>query len=177
LDSLHDCQNQVRGILLPYLVDLYEAARETVHLCVLDEDAAICVERLGGSRSVPIGTRAGERMPLHCTAAGKILLAYAPESVRRRQMTGPLRGFTRSTITSPVALSGAIRRAARDGCAFDREEFVPGLTSVAVPVMGPDGATAALSVTGPVTEFEPLRVVARIRHIAAVATQELLLAG
>jgi len=114
-------------------------------------------------------------MPLHCTAPGKLLLAYAPESVRRQHLTGPLPSFTRSTITSPVVLSAAIRRVRRDGYAFECEEHVSGRTSVAVPVLGADGSTvAALSVTGPVTEFQPLRVVGRIRHIAAAASQQLL---
>jgi len=175
LNALHDCQNELREILLPYLVDTYEAARGTVQLCVLGDDMAICLERLGTSRSAPAGPRAGERIPLHCTAAGKILLAYAPESVRRQHLAGPLPSLTRSTITSPVALSTEIRRVRRDGYAVDREEHVPGRTSVAVPVWGADGSpVAALSVTGPATELQPLRVVGRIRPIAAAASQQLL---
>lgn len=175
VDTLHECQpSRLRDALLPYLVDSYELTRETVHLGVRQGDHGRCVERLGGRKQAPATPpRVGERLPLHRTGLGKVLLTHAPEAVRRRSLS-ELTAFTESTLTSAAALSMEVRRIRRDGYAVDHEESGPGLTSVAVPVYGASRTVvAALSITGPAARFEPLRVVDALRRIADAASRDL----
>src|SRR5918911_1641376 len=57
---------------------------ETVNVAVLDEGAAMNVSQARGSAAVAVQNWVGRRTPLHATSSGKVLLAFAPDDVRRR---------------------------------------------------------------------------------------------
>jgi DNA-binding IclR family transcriptional regulator len=128
--------------------DLYEATHENVHLAVLDGTEALYVEKLSGRRAMPVRTRRGGRLPLHATAVGKVLLAYAPESLFRATVEAGLDRYTAHTIIAPGHLRRALAEIRRTGIAYAREELTVGTLSVASAVLDPDGGpVAALSVT------------------------------
>src|SRR3712207_7912270 len=70
-------------LALPHLQDLVAATGHTVHLAVLDGASALVIERLAGTKTIPTRHSPGSRLPLHCTAVGKALLAYARSEERR----------------------------------------------------------------------------------------------
>jgi DNA-binding IclR family transcriptional regulator len=144
-------------LAMPFLQDLYERTHETVHLGVTDGQAVVYVAKIGGHRQAPAPSRIGGRMPLHCTAIGKVLLAHAGPEVRREVLTGPLERRTPHTIVAPGLLRRQLGAVLENGVAFEREESTPGLLCVAAPVLDSDGraAVAAISVTGPVGRFRP----------------------
>ena len=128
--------------------DLYEATHENVHLAVLDGTEALYVEKLSGRRAMPVRTRRGGRLPLHATAVGKVLLAYAPESLFRETVEAGLHRYTAHTIIAPGHLRRALTEIRRTGIAYAREELTVGTLSVASAVLDADGGpVAALSVT------------------------------
>ncbi|MDQ6523073.1 IclR family transcriptional regulator [Nocardioides sp. LHD-245] len=144
-------------VAMPFLQDLYERTHETVHLGVRDGTEVVYVAKIGGHRQARSPSRAGGRMPMHCTALGKVLLAHADPAVRSAVLSGPLPRRTPHTIVAPGLLEQQLDRALEAGLAFEREESTPGLLCVAAPVLQPDGATAvaAISVTGPIGRFRP----------------------
>lgn len=145
-------------VATPYLEDLYERTHETVHLGVRQGAEVLYVAKIGGHRQAASPSRLGGRLPLHVTAIGKSLLAFAPDNVRDTVLRGPLEHRTPRTVVAPGALRRQLDRVRRGGAAYELEESQIGLGCVAAPVLGVDGlAVAAVSVTGPVTRFAPHR--------------------
>ncbi|WP_232421839.1 IclR family transcriptional regulator [Nocardioides sp. Iso805N] len=144
-------------LAMPFLQDLYERTHETVHLGVTDGQAVVYVAKIGGHRQANAPSRVGGRMPLHCTAIGKVLLAHADPVDRNTVLSAPLQRRTAHTIVAPGLLRRQLESVLDSGVAFEREESTLGLLCVASPVMGLDGRTAvaAVSVTGPVGRFRP----------------------
>jgi DNA-binding IclR family transcriptional regulator len=88
----------------------------------------------------------GSRVPVHCSASGKVFLAQMSPAQRRRLMAAaPLQKYTPSTLTDIEQIDEQLQQVRRDGYALDREEFLPGLVCVAVRVPPAAGGTRALS--------------------------------
>jgi DNA-binding IclR family transcriptional regulator len=172
----------LRAVALPFMSDLSEATHEHVHLAVLDGTEVLYVEKLDGRRATPARTRRGGRLPLHATAAGKVLLAYAPESLFREVVAAGLQRYTAHTVVAAGHLRRALAEIRRSGIGYAREELTVGLNAVASPVLDPDGrAVAALSVTLPSGRTD-LRRLGPAVHTAAISVsralqQRALLAG
>ncbi|MER7045045.1 IclR family transcriptional regulator [Streptomyces jumonjinensis] len=161
----------VRDRLLPFLADLYEASRETVHLAVLDGSHVIYLAKLYGHRPAPVPSRIGGRLPAHATAVGKVLLAYDSDAAEQA-LSRPLERYTAHTIADPGDLAAELNRIRRTGVAFDHAEYQPGLACVAAPVLGRGGrAVAALSVAGRQGRIDTERLGARARLVAAEASR------
>lgn len=162
---------RVRDVLLPFLTDLYELTRETVHLAVLHDTHVAYLAKLYGHRSLAVPSRIGGRLPAHATAVGKVLLAYDFDAAER--VTGaPLHRFTDRTVTDPDELAAELGRIRRTGVAFDDEEFQPGVACVAAPVLSRGGrAVAALSIAGRHGRIDTRRLSAEARRVAAAASQ------
>jgi DNA-binding IclR family transcriptional regulator len=97
-------------------------------------------------------TVVGTVLPLHCGAAGKVLLAYVPAAERRKLMDGkPLTRFTQATITHRAALEESLERIRRDGYGFSVGEREEGSYSLVAPIFGRRGdVVASLAISGPV---------------------------
>jgi DNA-binding IclR family transcriptional regulator len=155
-------------VAMPFLQDLYERTHETVHLGVQEGTEVVYVAKIGGHRQARSPSRTGGRMPMHCTAIGKVLLAHAESSVRDEVLGGPLERRTPHTVVAPGMLRRQLDRVLETGAAYEREESTPGLLCVAAPVLDPDGraALAAVSVTGPVGRFRPEAHETAVRAVA-----------
>jgi DNA-binding IclR family transcriptional regulator len=159
-----------RGLLevaTPFLEDLYERTHETVHLGVRESTEVVYVAKIGGHRQAATPSRAGGRMPVHCTALGKALLAHAGAELRGTVLAGPLERRTPRTVVAPGLLARQLEEVLETGVAFEHEESVVGIACVAAPVLvGGVEAVAALSITGPTTRFRPDHHVAAVRAAA-----------
>ena len=112
-------------------------------------------------------------MPVHCSASGKLLLAYgAPELREHVLLSAPYRAYTKNTITSSQALASELEAVRERGHAEDDQELLPGVNCLAVPVRGRKGeVVAGLAVMAPATST-PLSVLRRhLPEIAACAAQ------
>jgi DNA-binding IclR family transcriptional regulator len=154
-------------VAIPFLQDLYERTHETVHLGMREGAEVVYVAKVGGHRQVPSPSRVGGRMPMHCTAIGKVLLAHADAGLRREVLGAELQRRTAHTIVAPGLLRRGLRRTVQEGVAFEREESALGLTCVAAPVFGADDkVVAAVSLAGPTARFRPEAHVDAIRAAA-----------
>jgi DNA-binding IclR family transcriptional regulator len=93
----------------------------------------------------------GTRVPLHCSAIGKLFLALMPGTRRRRLLESlELRRFTNTTITERPQLEAELKQIRKEQVSFDREEYLVGVVCTAVPVMGRNGETlAAIAIQAP----------------------------
>lgn len=137
----------------PYLKELAEFSRETVHLSVLDNGDVVVVDRhfYPGTVTVNIGFR----LPAHCTAAGKVLLAFRPfDEVRRVIKEESLSRFTANTITSIDLLFFQLDRIKVQGYAVSAEEYAEGIRAIAAPIRDHTGQpVAAVSILGPASRL------------------------
>jgi len=93
----------------------------------------------------------GSRVPLHCSAIGKLFLALAAAPRRRRLLQSlDLRRFTERTIIDGARLDSELRQIRKEQVSFDREEYLVGVICMAVPVIGKNGEMlAALAIQAP----------------------------
>lgn len=140
----------LRFVARPVCEQLADAVGETVTLDVLAGDSIEPIEQATASTSVVRVNWLGGRYPIHCTASGKVILAFGPEVVRRRLLAGPLERWTASTLTDRAALETQLEEARRSGFARTHEELEVGLDAIAAPVFGAQGdVVAAIDVSGP----------------------------
>jgi IclR family KDG regulon transcriptional repressor len=169
--------DQIRDVVTPFGADLYELTHQTVHLAALHGTDVVYIGKLYGHRRVPAPSAAGTRVPAHCTAPGKVLLAFDSDAFDAA-ISSPLRALTSKSITDPSTLGAQLVRVRQEGVAFDDQEAVAGLTCVAAPVFGVGNrAVATLSVSGPVTEFDARKFACVLRRVARASSQALQRAG
>ncbi|GAB3499759.1 IclR family transcriptional regulator [Amycolatopsis cihanbeyliensis] len=133
----------------PYLTDLYEATHENVHLAISDDLSTLFVDKVSGRSSVRIISRVGGRLPAYCTATGKVFLANSGRERFVRTVECGLTRYTPRTIVLPGLLRRELDRTGERGYGVNYEEAEVGVSAVAAPVYGPDGAVvAAISITG-----------------------------
>jgi len=122
-------------------------------LPALDElvaDEIVPIEQATASTSVVGVNWLGRRTPVHCTASGKVILAFGPTAVRERVLGRPLERSTAHTITGASDLNAQLSEALEDGFARTYEELEVGLDAIAAPVFASGGeVVAALDVSGP----------------------------
>jgi DNA-binding IclR family transcriptional regulator len=138
----------------PTLEELAARTRESAHLAVMRDFEVVHVDGVVPDRLAMTRSRVGIRLPLHCTALGKILLGCSPERVREaydRDVVdgGELIPRTPATIVDPHKLFEHVGAAAVRGYAIDLEECEHGLGCAAAPIFDEEGeVVAALSVSG-----------------------------
>lgn len=139
----------LREQAVPHLIDLLAETRQTVHLGVLQQCDVLYLEKLFGHGSARVATTVGTRRPSHATALGKVLLAYAPDTVRAQVLDRRLEQYTAQTKVDGRTLAGQLDQIRDTGCAIDCGEFVPDLSCVAAPVhLGGSGRViAAISIS------------------------------
>jgi DNA-binding IclR family transcriptional regulator len=141
----------LRDAARPYLEDLYGATGQNVQLAVRDGDAALVIEHFATREAVQTATRIGGRLPLHASAVGQVLLAFAPRADQEELLARPLHRFTEWTVTAPGELRRALAEVRRTGFAVASQTMPLPATAVAAPIIGPDGQTvAAMAVVVPV---------------------------
>jgi DNA-binding IclR family transcriptional regulator len=168
--------DRLRDLLVPFLVDLFESTRRTVHLASLHGSDVVYLSKLYSHHTIAAPSRIGSRLPAHCTAVGKVLLAYDAEAATAA-LSMPLHRLTPRSICAPNALAAELMRVRREGVAVDDEESRLGLACVAAPVMGRSGRpVAAMSVSAPKgTDMRP--VTASLRRVCASASQAISRSG
>jgi len=112
------------------------------------------------------------RLPLHSSSSGKILLAYSDEGHLADWLEQDLPAFTEHTVTDPVALREELRQIREQGFAACSEEYKLGVNAVAVPVSDQeDVVVAALSVLGPAYTLTRDKAMASVERMKAVSRE------
>ena len=155
-------------VATPFLEDLYERTHEVIHLALREGAEVVYVAKVTGHRAARSPSRVGGRMPVHATALGKALLAFASEEERIQVLRGPLERRTARTITAPGRLRQQLDAVVASGVAFEYEEGALGLVCVAAPILDAEDRTlAAISISGDAARFRPADHAASLRVAAA----------
>ena len=171
-------QLDLRRAVRPTLERLSHETGETANLVILEGGEALYLDKVESPQSLRIFSRIGRRAPLHCTAAGKVLLAsHSRQKVDALLGQGPLEALTRSTITSRSQLRGELEKISEQGFALDIEECEAGASCIAAPVRNAQGETvAALGISGPSVRMDTQRIqelVPRVVREARYAADQL----
>jgi DNA-binding IclR family transcriptional regulator len=146
-------RNMHIGLLaMPVMKALMARVEETVHLAVLHEGEVLYIDRVEGFHApATMYTHIGKRVPAHCTALGKAMLAHlSPETVLQIMAARGMRRMTKKTIIAPDALAQELECTRQRGYAIDDEEIEDGVRCIAVPIRDySDAVCAAISVSGP----------------------------
>lgn len=136
-----------------------QSCDETVHVAVLEDTDVIYIAKVDSTHAVRMVSAAGRRLPAHCTAVGKMLLAsLPPEELGRRLPERGLIGMTPNSLTSSGELRRALEEARRRGVAFEYRESNPDVSCVAAPVRDRAGrVVAALSISVPMIRWSAQR--------------------
>jgi IclR family transcriptional regulator, acetate operon repressor len=149
------------AVAQPFLERLGKATSETINLGVAGNGMVEQIAQVDSTYLIGGTNWVGMSVPLHCSALGKVLLAYGAAQLP----AGPLERRTDKTLTSEAALRADLAGVRARGYAVTDEELEPGLIAVAAPVHGYDGAViAALSVSAPTTRMTRERVPAAAGH-------------
>src|SRR6185437_11434946 len=137
---------------------------------ILDHDGVVCVNFLESQKVNRISSGIGLRKPVHCTAEGKVLIAYQPPQAIERLIAASHERRTPRTLTGPDMLREELAKIRARGYAIDDEEYEPGVRSIAAPVRDDSGsAVAAVGVTGPAQRLTKNRLAIIGRHVDAAA--------
>jgi len=162
-------QLDIRKVSQAHLEQLNHSTRETVHLTVRHRLTAVYIEKLDSPEPLRIHSRIGASVPLHCTAVGKVMLAYMGDPEQETTVNQlELRRHTENTVGSIQELQTQLARVKKDGFACDMEEHEPHIRCIAAPIWDHNGAVnASLSVTGPAVRMST----SRLRKIAPLVRE------
>ncbi|EHK64214.1 IclR family transcriptional regulator [Achromobacter arsenitoxydans] len=126
------------------LTKLVGALGETCNLTAPDGDQVVYMERVETTEPLRLFFAVGGHVPMHCTASGKLFLASMNRLERSRVLARlPLTRNTPRTLTDPSTLEAELERLAARGIGIDNEEFVRGMSAVAVPVRDAENRVVA----------------------------------
>jgi len=157
-------QLDIRRLSLPYLRELNQQTRETIHLTVRHGLSAVYVEKLDSPEPLRIHSRLGASVPLYCTAVGKVMLAYMPTDEQDRVLSQlELKRLTPNTAGSLQELKAELFRVRKNGYASDLEEHELHIRCLAAPIWDHTGnVQSSVSITAPSLRMP----VARLRQLA-----------
>jgi DNA-binding IclR family transcriptional regulator len=128
----------------PHLLHLASSLQETVNAAILQGSEITYLLSESGDRLLTPQVTVGMRLPAHCTALGKCLLAQLPEEIAREALgEEPYERLTSRTLTSWAEMVPHLEEIRASGVSVSEEEYEIGLVSIAVPVAWPDGPGAA----------------------------------
>jgi IclR family KDG regulon transcriptional repressor len=154
----------------PYMRQLVNRFQEICALGVFDRGQVLYVEILRSKHSLTIAARVGGHLPIHCTAGGKVLLAFLPLELVEPILDAPLATYTEKTITSPARLREELAVVRQRGYALDDEEFEVGIRAIAVPLRDIDGnVIAEMSMPGPAERLALERIPAMAEAMVEAA--------
>jgi IclR family transcriptional regulator, KDG regulon repressor len=169
-------QLEVREACRPVLAQVAFKTGRTCHVSVRDGLYATCIECVEAEQPLRLTVSIGRRTPLHAGAGSRVLLAYAPDEVLRKVMSGPLLKLSRNTATTPSVLGERLAKVRADGFCVSYSEAFEGVHGVAAPIRDQTTAVvAAISIGGvqPPTNRDERKIVRQALEAAAMISARL----
>ncbi|MHD0301134.1 IclR family transcriptional regulator [Rhodococcus sp. D-1] len=119
-----------------HAADLFARFKTVVGVSVLEEAQVRCIARVSGTSYGHVGwMNTGGRMPIHCTASGKAIMAFSSRELFTQVTSQPLEALTPATIIAPRELALQMQGIRRNGYSLVRDEVCTGSTSIGVPIV------------------------------------------
>lgn len=164
---------RLREVAQPSLAALMRRTGHQVHMAILDRDQVLLVEQMIPAHLPAPMTWLGKRLEIHCTALGKVLVAWQPEAQWARLVREhTLSRHNENTICTAKGFLAELKVTRQRGYALDDEEVDLGVRCVSVPVFDKDGQlAAAISVSGSTTQIHEGNAELMVRLLAATAAE------
>lgn len=141
------------------LKDLAERSGETIHLAVPSGTEVVYIDKVESKHALGMYSHIGARLPMHCTALGKAILAFSNDEQLRLVMSQPLTGRTPNSITTVNALEEELALIRSNGFAIDNEENELGIRCVGAPIFDYTATPiAAISISAPRDRMDRARL-------------------
>ncbi len=128
-------------------------------LSLFDHGNVFYIEVLKGNHALSIAAAVGQRLPAHCTASGKLFLAYLSPQELNAFLNHTLVAYTDKSITSPDKLRNHLESILQQGYGFDDEEYEAGIRAISAPICNQQGMViAAMSIPGPTSRMTTDRI-------------------
>jgi DNA-binding IclR family transcriptional regulator len=155
----------------PVTSDLARRVGETVNVTVLSGTEALYLDQVSGPSAIALHNWVGQRIPLHATSNGKVLLAFG-SPLLLGELRFPLRRFTERTVVDRAGLRADLAAVREQGYAIAVDELEVGLTAVAAPVTSATGAVvASVSASGPTFRLPAERLPEVARLVVAAGAE------
>lgn len=150
LGGLVQTQLELSETVEPILRTLVRLSGESAHLGILDDLEVVRATKVEGAQDGRLPSYLGERLPLYCTAGGKVILAFRGPELTERVIARGLRSYTRHTLINPMDLRAHLRDVRSQGYALDLDELHEGLRCVGAPIRDYTGTViGAVTIVGP----------------------------
>ncbi len=158
---------------IPHMQALQERFGETCDLSILSRGEVQYLEVVQSRQALQIAARPGQRLPVHCTASGKVFLAFLARDELAQVLGSSLVRYTDTTVTSRERIMEQLAEIRALGYGFDDGEYENGVRAVAAPIRDNSGAVVAVvSVPGPAARMDSGRV-AEIAAALIAATDDI----
>jgi IclR family pca regulon transcriptional regulator len=140
---------QLPRMLRPIVEQVARQIQEHVSVGTRDGDEIIHLVRSRYSHVSSLSIRPGSRVPMHCTAGGRIWLAWLDEQAREAYFArNPLQALTPYTQTDRVQLEAELLRVRAQGFSIVDQEYEVGMRVLGVPLLDRAGRIkATLTIT------------------------------
>lgn len=154
------------------LEELAATSRETANLGALIGAEVLYADRASSPQALRWQLGVGSRVPAHCSAMGKAILASLSPGEVARLLPARLERFTAGTMIDRETLMGDLSATRTRGYAVDEEEFMEGVRCVAVLVgRSPAGILHAVSIAGPAFRFTRDRAEGQVEAMRRAAAR------
>ena len=136
---------------------------QSVAIGQIEDGGVRIVDILRHRSDVEISSRPGALLDFHCTAQGKVALAFGPAALRQKLRRAPLRRWTAATITDLDRLESEIDRVKKRGWAVAPGEILSGINALAAPIFDASGKLAGT-----------IGILGSIQHLASRPAPELV---
>ncbi len=137
----------LKKIIRPYLQEIFSKCHETVNFGIVDNYNLIYVDKIVTSEPLRVDLEIGNKVSAYSTGIGKAILAFTDDldisSINFVKMT-------ENTVDSPEKFKSQLEFIRKNGYIIEHEEYIPGLTCLAVPIRNREGrAVAGISISVP----------------------------
>lgn len=152
---------------------LSEKLGETCNISIPDGGNIIYFDRVETHWPLRVQLQINDRVPLHCTASGKLFLSELTSIKRSRLLDKlALEQHTPNTLTSAEALKPALRQIRKDAVGVDNEEFLQGMIAVSVPIRDNEGRMyAALAMHAPTARLTLKQALENVPYMREAADE------
>ena len=169
LGKIYENTNTLVASARPIMRELAEITGESVALFILEGESSVCMAREFGSSRLVFSINEGDRMQLHASAAGRVLLTYASEELREKVLGGDntwLERFTPHTMVSPEKIKSELSLIRERGYAINRGERELEIAALSAPIFNHNQEVkSALAVVGPEQRFSDKRIEEMVKHL------------
>lgn len=168
----------IRAISKRYLQNLSIKTGQTSHLVILDGKEGIYIDKVEGNSGTILYSRIGRRIPIHCSAVGKALVAFKSKDELDETLDGYIyHKQTPNTITNEAGFLEELEKVRTLGYAVDNQENEPGVRCTAVPIYNHLGhVIAAISISIPIARMENEEmdhILVQLKRAAAEISQQM----